>query len=68
MLPEINRRLGLHQSLEVTYVVDGYLAEFWDDDGNHLVAWARACSIEVALVDLEERLTKLRMEATNHDG
>lgn len=54
--PNIDRCLGLHQSVDVIYVVDGYDAVLWDDDGSVTVADGHGADVEAAMNALDAAL------------
>lgn len=48
----LEREIGLHESLEVIYVVDGYLARLLGNDGNAVVREVTSPSLFLALREL----------------
>ena len=55
--PNIDRCLGLHQSVDVIYVVDGYDALLWEDDGNFTIAEGHGDDVESAMNALDAALS-----------
>lgn len=56
-LPKLEERLGLHQRLEVIYVVDGFNAQLVNEDGyGGTIAEAHGVTILEALENLNEKL------------
>jgi len=58
----IDRLLGIHEHLTVTYVVDGYEADFYTDDGDTWVLREYGGTIEKALESLDQRLQPFSKE------
>lgn len=56
---ELEKRVQLHEEVEVYYTVDGYQAEFVTNDGATVLASAHADTIEDALVDLNNKVGPL---------
>ena len=55
-LDNLQKALGLHERVEIIYVVDGYEAIFSTQDGNIQVASARGTTVVEALTALSERV------------
>ena len=58
MWPNIARCLGLHQSIDIIYVVDGYDAIMWDCDGAFNVAEGHGDDVQSAMDALDTALLK----------
>ena len=58
--PTLNQRLGLHQRIEVIYVVDGYEATLASEDGFVAITSAQGETIAVAIDALEAKLAARR--------
>ena len=56
MYPNIEPLLGLHQRLEVIYLVDKYQATLFLDD-DRVIAEGNGTSVEQALTDLDTALS-----------
>ena len=56
MWPNIARCLGLHQSIDIIYVVDGYDAIMWDCDGAFNVAEGHGDDVQSAMDALDTAL------------
>lgn len=56
-LDNLNKMLQLHQQIEIFYVVDGIVAYFYDEDGQKMIAEAKADTIEEVLQQLENQLS-----------
>jgi len=62
--PNIERVLGLHQTVEIDYVVDGYLATMADDAGSILATGETSPSIADALQSLDDRFAATKTPDT----
>ena len=51
--PNLDARLGLHQEVEIIYVVDGYQATLRDESGSTIAEGAVAPSVALAVMALE---------------
>lgn len=61
MYPNIEKRLGLHQELQIIYVVDGYEATLYkDDDCTEIIAQDNGLSIADALDNLDATLEGIK--------
>lgn len=58
MWPNIARCLGLHQNIDIIYVVDGYEAIMWDCDGNVRVAEGHGEDVKAAMDALDTALVR----------
>jgi hypothetical protein len=60
--PEIEKRLQLHEKIEIYYVVDGYCAEFKTGDGDIPLIRVHGVTVKFALDVLEEAVSCLPEE------
>ena len=56
MFEKLEKYIGLHQQVEIYYVVDGYEAVYLVIDGAKQSASAKGKTIEEALLNLEKEL------------
>jgi len=54
--PNIDRLLGIHERLQILYVVDGYEVDFSTDDGDTWVLREYGETVAKALSHLDKRL------------
>lgn len=57
-MSDLDKALELHERLEVIYVVDGYSASLYGDDGDRLIAEADGATIATALEALAVKVAR----------